>query len=68
MIITLKKNQNINGEQFLKNDEFNLIGINWSENSSQQYYLQKAGKRYVADSSLFDFKLIKQTLPLRPLT
>jgi len=63
MIITLKKNQNINGEQFLKNDEFNLIGINWSENSSQQYYLQKADKRYVADSSLFDFKLIKQTLP-----
>lgn len=57
MRVVLKKNKTIDGVDYLKHEEFNLIGFQWTDVvGSDMYYIQsKKGKFHTVEPGLFDF-------------
>lgn len=56
MIVTLKKNEKIDGIAYFKHDEFHLISIHWSDTSTETYIVRsKSGETHTASANLFTF-------------
>lgn len=56
MRVTLKKNQTLDGVDYVKHEEFTLLSCEWSDDHDKDsYYVEsKSGKRHVADQGFFE--------------
>ena len=57
MRVVLRKNKKIDGVEYVKHEEFTLVGCHWTDvvGSDMYYVTSKSGKFHMVEPNLFDF-------------